>query len=379
MTSATTPQNNSAAPIAEATPSLPKPRITWKGVGIATGFWLLYVLVYALFIAQGDEISFSWALYGQLVAAFFLGGYSLPVWWLTVRKMAPLHWGWVLGAHVCIAPFYAWLSLESYLAFFDIVLDISLRDVLSDRYRWIFSSNLTLYTIQFVSYHLVRNVQRLRLKEKQAAEFMALARERELEALKAQINPHFLFNTLNSISATLKRAPDQAREMIAKLAGLMRYALDSADRDLVSLREEVDFVRQYLDLEGHRFSDRLEAHVEIDAPEDTLETPVPPMVLQPLVENALKHGIAPSEAGGTVTVRVMTTNDHLRVSVEDTGVGAETEHPLSLSQNGTGLTNTSIRLEHTYGPDAVLQTASKEPSGFAVWFSIPLDDSPPPE
>lgn len=372
-------QNHSVASTSEATPSLPKPRITWTGVGIATGFWLLYVLVYALFIARGEDVPFAFAVSGQLISALFLAGYSLPVWWLTVREMDRTHWGWVLATHVLIAPVYAWISLESYLVFFDVVLEIPLRAELSDRYPWIFFSNLTLYVIQFASYHLVRNVQRLRLKEKQAAEFMALARDRELEALKAQLNPHFLFNTLNSISATLKRAPDQAREMIAKLAGLMRYTLDGADRDLVPLHEEIEFVRRYLALERHRFSDRLEAHVEIDAPEDVLDIPVPPMVLQPLVENALKHGIAPSEVGGTVNVRVFTMDDQLRVCVEDTGVGPSPDHPLPHSENGTGLANTSTLLKHTYGPDAALQTATKDPTGFAVWFSIPLDSAPPPD
>lgn len=379
MTSVAHMQNGSSSGDPGGTPPLPKPQMTWKGLGIATGFWFLYVLVYALFITQVEGIPFSWSFSTQLVLAFCLAGYSIPAWWLTVREMDHLHWIWVLGVHLLIAPAYAWLSLESYLTFFDLVFGGSLRSAVSDQYQWIFFSNLTLYTIQFVSYHLVRNVQRLRLKEQQAAEFMALARERELEALKAQINPHFLFNTLNSISATLKRAPDQAREMIAKLADLMRYTLDSADRDLVPLRQEISFVRHYLALESHRFSDRLEAHVNIDAPDVTLDTPVPPMVLQPLVENALKHGIAPMETGGTVTVRVHTGNDRLHVRVEDTGDGPDSEDPLSSSQKGTGLANTSTRLEHTYGPEAALHTAVTEPTGFAVWFSIPLDSTPPSE
>jgi LytS/YehU family sensor histidine kinase len=158
--------------------------------------------------------------------------------------------------------------------------------------------------------------------------------------------------------------------MIAKLAGLMRYALDSAERDRVSLREELDFVGRYLDLERHRFSDRLEAHVDVEVPDDALDTPVPPMVLQPLVENALRHGIAPSEAGGRVTVRVTERDDRLRVRVEDTGVGPD-PGSAPAEADGTGLANTSTRLEHTYGPDAALHTAENDPTGFAVWFSIP--------
>jgi LytS/YehU family sensor histidine kinase len=238
-------------------------------------------------------------------------------------------------------------------------------------YHWILFGTLTIYAIQFALYHLVRNVQRLRIKGQQATELLATAREQELAALKAQINPHFLFNTLNSISATLRRNPEQAREMIAKLSGMMRYALDGADRDLVPLRDEIDFARRYLDLEHHRFSDRLTAEVDINTDDDALDTPVPPMVLQPLVENALRHGIAPSEEGGTVTVEVTTESERIEVRVEDTGVGPGDEDPLSASENSTGLANTSTRLQHTYGPDAALHTAENDPTGFRIRFSIP--------
>jgi len=353
--------------------SVSKPKITWTGVGLAAIFWVLYTVLYSLLIARGENIPLVFALSGQVVANTLLALYSVPVWWLTVREMDQVHWGWVLGTHVVLAPLYAGAGLESYILFFDVGLGADFRTTLADRYQWIFFANVTVYVVQFVGYHLIRNVQRLRRKEQQATELLAVARERQFAALKAQVNPHFLFNTLNSVSATLRRDPEQAREMIARLAGLMRYALDSADRNRVSLREELDFVRRYLDLERHRFSDRLEAHVDVEVPDDALDTPVPPMVLQPLVENALRHGIAPSEEGGTVTLKVTTENDRIHVRVEDTGVGPGDEDLLSASENSTGLANTSTRLVHTYGPDAALHTAENTPTGFVVRFSIPKD------
>ena len=372
MPSASSPSTlDSSSSVLKADPTPPKPRPTAKGIGLAALCWALYTLLYGLLIAQGENVPLAFALVGQVVANSFLALYSLPVWWLTVREMDRTHWGWVVLVHGIVAPLYAWIGLESYLLLFDAGLGVDLRASLSDRYRWIFFSTLTVYVVQFVVYHLVRNVQRLQQRKQQAATLRARARGQELAALKAQVHPHFLFNTLNSISATLKQDPEQARGMIAKLAAMMRYALDSSDREAVPIREEIDFVRQYLALERHRFSDRLDARVDIDASENDLDTSVPPMVLQPLVENALRHGIAPSEEGGRVRLRVTSQNDHLRIQVDDTGVGPDPEDPPSAHSEGMGLANTSDRLEYAYGPDATLRTAPNEPTGFKVWFSIP--------
>ncbi|PQJ34542.1 histidine kinase [Salinibacter sp. 10B] len=368
----TTTVVSSSASDTELLGTASRPRMTAKGVGLAALFWGLHTVLYALIIAQAVHIPFGWAATGQLISNTFLAVYSVPVWWLAIRTMRGVHWGWVLATHVLVGPLYAWAGIESYFGVYGLLAG-GVPTALGSRYLWIFFSNLTLYIVQFALYHLVQNVQRLRRKEQQAAELLARAREQELAALKAQINPHFLFNTLNSISATLARDPDQAREMIAKLAGMMRYALDSSSRDQVPLRDEVGFARKYLDLERHRFSDRLKAQVEVNVGQKELDTPVPPMVLQPLVENALRHGIAPSERGGTVQVEVGDVNDRLRIQVTDTGVGADGVDPLSAESEGVGLANTSARLERTYGSDAALHTAPNDPSGFTVWFSIPRD------
>lgn len=348
-----------------------KPRITWKGVGIAAGLWLLYTLLLATIVTRAEDVPFTAALIGQFSESSAMALFSVPVWWLVVRYMDDMHWGWILTAHLVLAPLYAWSTVEIHIGMARLGAPEETVEALVARYPWLVVSHSTLYIIQFALYHLVRNVQRLRLKEQQTTELLARAREQELAALKAQVNPHFLFNTLNSISATLKTDPDQAREMIAKLSDLMRYALDSSNREMVSLQEELDFSRRYLALEEHRFSDRLDVEVEVDIDDEALETAVPPMVLQPLVENALRHGIAASERGGTVTVQVGPANDRLRVSVEDTGAGPEVEDPMAASEGGQGLTNTSTRLEHTYGSDAALHTAPNDPTGFTVWFSIP--------
>lgn len=349
-----------------------KPQITGKGLGIAAGLWLLYTLLVATILTQTENLPFVRAFIGQCFESGILALGSLPVWWIVIRYMDDLHWDRVLAVHLVLGPLYAWSTLEGYIGVTALGPQGDLvASALRERYGWLLLSHFTMYIIQFLIYHTVRSVQRLRLKEQQAADLLARARKQELAALKSQINPHFLFNTLNSVSATLKRDPDQAREMIAKLAEMMRYALASSNRNLVPLRDEIDFARRYLDLESHRFSDRLQVRVHVDLDDEELDTPVPPMVLQPLIENALRHGIAPCEDGGTVRVLVGTENGHVHVRVEDTGVGPDIEDPLDSATEGVGLANTSTRLQHAFGPDAALRTARNEPQGFVVSFSVP--------
>ena len=359
-------------------PSVPKPRMTAKGIALAGCFWAMYALLYALLIAQSEGIPFVWALSGQTVATTFLALYSVPVWWLTVRAMDDWHGGWVVGAHLVIGPLYAWGSLESYTGLLTLLAGPDVTQSIETRYGWIIASNGTVYAIQFAIYHLVRSTHRLRIKEQQAAELQTKAREQELAALKAQVNPHFLFNTLNSISAAVTMAPEHTRDMIARLSELLRYALAGTQRNTVSLRDEVQFAEAYLELEAHRFSDRLQVTVDVRVNDAALDAPVPPMVLQPLVENAVKHGIAPSETGGTVTVRIAPDGERIQVTVIDTGVGPDTDEPLAAS-TGLGLTNTDQRLRRTFGPEAALHAAPHKPQGFAVWFSIPRPDDPQSE
>lgn len=366
--SSSSPSNGLGAPDGPA--PVPKPRMTANGIGLAAAFWALYTILYTLLIAQSEGIPFMWALPGQMLAALILALLSAPVWLLTVRMMDRWHGGWVLAAHFVLGPLYAWFGLESHIVILSQVIGAGVASEVEARYGWIFFSNGTIYAIQFAIYHLVRSTQRLRIKERQAAELQARAREQELAALKAQVNPHFLFNTLNSISAAVKETPEHTREMIAQLADLLRYALAGSQHDLVPLRDELRFARAYLDLEAHRFSDRLQVTIDVQVNEGALDAPVPPMVLHPLVENAVKHGIAPSETGGTIALCIAPEGDRLRVTVRDTGVGPGATDPL-VERNGVGLSNTHQRLLHTIDTAAGLHTDTVSPRGFKVWFSVP--------
>lgn len=213
--------------------------------------------------------------------------------------------------------------------------------------RWV-AFGTTMATVQWTSLYLSITAGRRR---REAATQMRLAlREAELRALEAQINPHFLFNCLNSIRALVAENPERAQEMITRLANIFRYNLHREPTHTVPLASEVEAVSDYLALESVRFEDRLRVSFAI-AP-GAEKTPVPSMLLQTLVENALKHGIAPRPSGGDLLIRAEHSQGEVKIEVESTGQLDQTPVP---GTNGLGLANTRERLRILYGDRASLQ------------------------
>jgi len=200
--------------------------------------------------------------------------------------------------------------------------------------------------------------------------------EARLDALQRQINPHFLFNTLNSIASLVRTKPELARELIVKLGNILRVLL--RDRDaFVPLEEELTFTDDYLDIEVVRFGEKLRVVKEIA--EDTLDVAVPSMVLQPLIENSIKHGLEPRINGGTVTLRSRLEGDRLVIEVEDDGVGMEpggaTESPVSglvREGSGIGMKNVKERMEVLYGDSAQVELVSRPGRGTRVRLVMPV-------
>jgi LytS/YehU family sensor histidine kinase len=212
-------------------------------------------------------------------------------------------------------------------------------------------------------------MKELRWKEQQSLELSALASEQELSALKSQINPHFLFNTLNSINAMVSRDAEETRRMIAQLGDLLRYVVDTSKIDFVFFNEELEFTKSYLALESKRLSDRLKIVYNI-APE-VLSRKIPPLIIQPLVENAIKHGIEPSENGGTVFLQASIDNNKLMILVRDTGVSIKDKMKRD-ERNGVGLKNITARLRLLYSKEANLITNIVTDDGFEAKLSLPL-------
>jgi two-component system, LytTR family, sensor kinase len=215
------------------------------------------------------------------------------------------------------------------------------------------------------------NSVRLQIKLEEQERLLLHAR---MEALQNQINPHFLFNTLNSVSSLVRFDPDTARELIIKLATILRRLLQATDA-FVPLRDEVEFIDNYLDIEVVRFGrDKLRVVKELDA--NSLDVMVPSMLLQPLVENSIKHGLASKVEGGSIFLRSHLINSSLVIEVEDDGVGMGSayflEPPTGLGGNGIGMANVAERLKVLYGDNARMTIDSHEGKGTLVRLRLPV-------
>lgn len=211
----------------------------------------------------------------------------------------------------------------------------------------------------------VLNNVRIEMKLEQQERLLLQAR---MEALQSQINPHFLFNTLNSVSSLVRREPDSAREMIVKLGNILRRLLRKGDA-FVPLAEELEFLDDYLDIEVVRFGpEKLRVHKELDPA--SLNHLVPSMILQPLVENAIKHGLADKIEGGNIYIRSRCGEQRVIIEVEDDGVGITASS--ASSGTGIGMMNVSERLQVVYGDAAEMSIESQPGSGTLVRLMLPI-------
>lgn len=194
----------------------------------------------------------------------------------------------------------------------------------------------------------------------------------ELRALRAQIHPHFLFNALNTISSFCRTNPDKARNLIINLSNFFRQTLKK-EEDFVPLEEEIVFIRSYLEIEKARFGDRLRLNIEI--PQSIMHIKMPVFILQPLIENSIKHGILPRTTGGSVLIKASQVNNEILFTVEDTGVGMSTEKFNQVINDcpGIGLNNVNKRLKLLYGEDNTLKIKTSPSTGTKITFLIPKE------
>jgi sensor histidine kinase YesM len=187
-----------------------------------------------------------------------------------------------------------------------------------------------------------------------------------------QLQPHFLFNTLHAISTLIHRDPEAADDMVIQLSDLLRMTLDNIGVQEVRLAEELDFTRHYLDIQQMRFQERLK--VVIDVPPETFDARVPNQVLQPIVENAIRHGLDGRQGSGTIEIRARGTASMLQLTVRDDGPGLKVNGS-PYPQDGIGLANTRARLKQLYGPLATLDLTNHSKGGTLVTLLIPQQAS----
>jgi two-component system LytT family sensor kinase len=227
------------------------------------------------------------------------------------------------------------------------------------------------YIITIAVYYVIRYFQGQQRKEFEKSELDIKNREMQISLLKSQINPHFLFNTLNSINTLIGSSKEQARRVITQLSDIFRYALDSHGDQMVRLIHELDFIDNYIRIQQVRFGDRLKFVKQVDF--SCLSVQIPPMILQPLVENSVKYGIAPKDDGGTIVLTIKRFNNMIFFEVKDDGLGSKAKKVMDGSSGGVGLKNTDQRLKSIFGAGSSLRIRSNE-WGYSVSFFIPSEE-----
>ncbi len=292
--------------------------------------------------------------------------YTLPVWYLTFRVLRQWGIGYQVVLNLMLLPVWVKGWQLSYYWLCDTFFGGGhLRQ--SGQWWDIYIPSL-FYVLQFGIFHAYHYYTNLRSTERARAESDRLALASELSALKAQLNPHFLYNAFNTISASTGPGQERTRDMIARLSDLFRYQLRANREAVLPLAEELEFVTDYLTLEKERFGERLRYDIGLDELlEDAL---MPPLLLQPLVENAVRHGLSPLIDGGRVTVTATVARNRMTLTVSDNGVGFD----VATARDGYGLTNIRRRLQLLYGEH--LRISSSPASGTTCSFSIPLAYAP---
>ena len=239
---------------------------------------------------------------------------------------------------------------------------------------------IMMYIIILIVIHAVEYYRKYRTEELTNARLRERLSQAELQALKMQLNPHFLFNTLNAIAELTHKDPTAADRMIAQLSNMLRLSLERSGVQEIRLKQELEFLEKYLAILQTRFGDRLRIRMEI--PAETLDAYVPNMILQPLVENAVRHGIAPLAGGGLIEIASEMLNGALHLRVTDNGRGMSNKDPglagggrARGAKGGVGLLNTRARLEHLYDNRGRLELSPVSPHGLAVSIYIPFYQS----
>lgn len=350
-----------------------------RGAWIAS-IWFGFGLVDAaqtVFVMHAEGMHHAWAKLFVATVFFWLPWalITAPVIRLE-RRFPPTRWDrpltWLVHLAACLAiglSFTVWTTwLETYFNLYGRWSSTeSFAQLLFEKFSSGILSSLVLYSgILAVSY-LVESKARLAYQQTETARLNEQLSRAQLDALRKQIEPHFLFNTLNAISGLIREGSgDDAVTMIAGLSDLLRRTLDAAAHQQVALEEELEFVEKYLHIQKVRFADRLQ--VRVNVPAELYQAQVPSLILQPIVENAVKHGIAKSVRGGTIRIAAQCSQEVLTLWVSNDGPSLS---PQDLAGSGIGNANVRTRLKNFYGDAFTFTMRNADAGGVEVLVSLP--------
>jgi signal transduction histidine kinase len=342
-------------------------------------FTLLAVIDAAQLLAgqSFEDFTVAWttALRRGFESAYTLAVLGLGVLWLAGRFPfdRARAWRW-FGQHVGFALIFALAYSVTYAALVNGQTSVRgkpfvFAETLRKLVIFYTYGNVAMYWFIVLGHQGWHYYQRYRERERRALELEGQLARAQLEALRMQLNPHFLFNTLNTIAALIHDQPEVADRTITRLSELLRLSLDPGGSLEVPLREELGFLDRYLEIEQTRFGDRL--RVETRVAEELQEVLVPSLVLQPIVENAIRHGIERREEAGRIAIHARRAGDRLVLEVTDNGPGLPAGGT-GFAREGIGLGNTRARLRHLYGADQELALDRATGGGLAVRVSLPF-------
>lgn len=344
-------------------------------IGIALGLFL-GTRFYWYYLLWGEADEFNWERY-------FASPFTNQVWWgvlVPLVHYAYKKFDWktnkslVILASILIALFH---EITSYFVWAGFSSLFGFEEFDWDQMSKIFKSVPTGFIAQWIQYWVIWGLffgldfsKKYRDKEVELARMENQLSNAQLEALRLQLQPHFLFNTLNTISSLMEFDIKGSQKIVSKLGNLLRTVLDEDRPSIIPFGEELEFIKSYLDIEYVRFSDRLKIIYEID--KNTLEFPVPSLILQPLVENAIKHGFAKSTEEGVIKLSSkLLNNKQLELIVSDDGIGTTLQEG-KVEKEGIGLRNVRDRLELIYKNDYEMEIKSDKGKGFSVKILFPI-------
>jgi len=344
----------------------------WRNVLVGFLFWTAYNFLNAGILTIQENLPYLASWISMAIVNYPMAVMSIGLWFLCKKvpfrkHRIPLF----LTFHILVGTLFSavWLAVSYGLRALFYPSGVHRYLIDAGVYLWQFLDGLTKYGFLVGIFYTILFYRQLKEKELRETELSLLAKKMELQNLKSQLNPHFLFNALNSVSALMAKDPEKARTMNAKLAQLLRFSLEGYDERFVTLKQELEFVRNYLEIEKVRFGERLKVREEVA--QEALACHVPSMLLQPIVENAVRHGISKQAEGGHLRIQATCQNGVLNLEVANTGKPIPPTALSGFLEQGIGLKNTDARLKRLYGPAFGLQLESQPAGGLCVKITIP--------